>query len=181
MCYDEAWKQQISILWTDIQREFRHCIATSVEQEEKDRLGTSMEDYRTRYKAIQMRALQITAPLYNIMEKERADRDATRGPVAGTGGGGRMAPKVDKSLRPQFKAAFSLSLDEFRRWVETAMSWGQVSGHDQRPALVQKVYFESICEKEFFENFEVKDTYQPGLQQEGLDLLEEKQVHGHKT
>ena len=103
----------ISKLWTDIQREFCHALATSVEQADKDRLTASMEDYRTRYKNISTRALQVTAPLFNIMEKERLEREAMRRPPAQGGGGGRGAPKVDESLRPQFKAAFSLSLDEF--------------------------------------------------------------------
>ena len=140
---------KILLLWTDIQREFHRSMAMTVEAEEKARLGASMEEYRTKYKEIQTRALQVTAPLYNVMERERLEREAARRPAAGTGGGGRMAPKVDESLHPQFKVAFSLSLDEFRRWEEAAMAWGQASGHDQRPALMQKVYFESICEKEF--------------------------------
>ena len=127
---------KISLIWTDIQREFHCAIAVSVEEEEKTRLRDSMEGYRTKYKAIQTRALQVTAPLYNVMEREQLEREAMRRPAAVYGGGGRMAPKVDKSLRPQFKSAFSLSLDEFRRWEEAALAWGQASGHDQRPALV---------------------------------------------
>ena len=117
---------RIATLWTDIQREFHRAMATSVEQADKDRLTTSMEDYRTRYKTIMTRALQVTAPLFNIMEKERLELEAGR--RATGGGGARASPKVDESFCPQFKAAFTLSLDEFRKWEEGGNSMGPSIG-----------------------------------------------------
>ena len=50
---------------------------------------------------------------------------------------------MDEALRPSFKAAFSLSMDKFRKWRESASN-----------------HFEAICEKEFYENCLELDTYQ---------------------
>ena len=51
-----------------------------------------------------------------------------------------------------FKCLYSLSLNEFNRWMEIANTWGLASMHETRPPVVQKMYFEQICEKEFSEN-----------------------------
>ena len=90
------------------------------------------------------------------MERERLDREASNtGGAAGGGGGGARGgapPRVDESLRPDFKCLYALSLNKFNRWQEMANAWGLASMHEQRPPLVQKMYFEQITEKEFSEN-----------------------------
>ena len=65
---------------------------------------------------------------------------------------------MDESLRPQYKALYALSLNEFKRWQEMADAWGLASVHEQRAPLVQKMYFEQITEKEFFENCNLDGT-----------------------
>ena len=45
-----------------------------------------------------------------------------------------------------------MSLNEFKRWQETASAWGLALGHEQRDPLVQKMYYKQITEKEFFDN-----------------------------
>ena len=57
------------------------------------------------------------------------------------GEGQDLPQKWMNRFLPQFKAAFMLALDKFCKWEEAATAWGQASGHDLRPPLVQKVYF----------------------------------------
>ena len=65
---------------------------------------------------------------------------------------------MDESLRPDFKGSYALSLNKFNRWQEMANAWGLASMHEQRPPLVQKMYFEQITEKEFSENCNLGGT-----------------------
>ena len=145
--------EKIRFKWEEVSKDFKSVLATKVEGDNKKAMLESLEGYRRAYKEATKKAGETTANLFNTMETERLDREARRGGPA-QGGGGESArhapPQVDKSLRPQYKASYALSLNEFKRWQEMADAWGLASVHKQRPPLVQKMYFEQITEKEFF-------------------------------
>ena len=142
--------------WEGVTKDFTTLLATAMESEARELTIASQEAYRKAYFGAIKNAGAATSELFNSMERERLDREAsnTGGSAGGGGGGARTGapPRVDESLRPDFKCSYSLSLNEFNRWQEMANAWGLASMHEQRPPLVQKMYFEQITEKEFSEN-----------------------------
>ena len=140
--------------WEGVTKDFTTMLATTLDKEAKELTIKSQENYRKVYYGTIKNAGAATSELFNTLERERLDREASHtGGAAGGGGGGAGAPpRVDESLRPDFKCLYSLSLNEFNRWMEMANAWGLASMHEQRPILVQKMYFKQICEKEFSDN-----------------------------
>ena len=109
------------------------------------------------------RDLEKQLPNSSIQWRRRGwtGRHRTLEDKLGEGGGGARGgapPRVDESLRPNFKGSYGLSLNEFNRWQEMANAWGLASMHEQRPPLVQKMYFKQITEKEFSENCNLGGT-----------------------
>ena len=159
MCNDvRVHMDRIKAKWEEVSKDFKQLLATMVEGDVREKTLQAQETYRTAYIGGIKNAGEATAELFNTMETERLDREARRGgggqatEGGGVGTGRGAPPRVDESLRPQFKASYALSLNKFNRWQEMAVAWGLASVHEQRPTLVQKMYFEQITEKEFFEN-----------------------------
>ena len=157
MCYGmRQTMERISVKWEEINKDFKSLLATTVDGEAKKDLTEACEGYRCSYIDATTKGVNATADLFNRMETERLDREA-QGQGGGGGGEGEQPnlhppPRVDESLRPSYKALYALSLNEFKWWQETASEWGLASGHEQRDPLVQKMYYDQITEKEFFEN-----------------------------
>ena len=156
LCYSlRQTMESISKKWADISRDFKAMIATTVDASAKKEVQETCEGYRYLYMDAQTKGVNTSADLYNQMETERLDREA-QNPGGGGGGGTAAArpvnPRMDESLRPSYKASYALSLDEFKRWQGTASSWGLALGHEYIDPLVQKMFYEQIAEKEFFEN-----------------------------
>ena len=148
--------------WEEVSKDFTQLLATNLEGEVRNNTLEAQTSYRKAYMGAIKRAGEATAELFNTMEKERLDREAmnTGGATGGWGVGahGGTPPRMDKSLRPDFKGSYALSLNKFNRWQEMANAWGLASMHEQRPPLVQKMYFEQITEKEFSENCKMGGT-----------------------
>ena len=146
----------LSKRWEKVTRDFTTALATEHRDEQRDLLSKALDLYKKTYAVAFKNAGAASSVLYNTMETERLDREAAAaGGGAGGGGGGTRTgapPRVDESLRPDYKCSYSLSLSEFNKWMETGKAWGLASMHETRPTLVQKMYFEQICEKEFAEN-----------------------------
>ena len=146
----------LSKRWEKVTRDFTTALATEHRDEQREVLTKALDLYKRTYAVAFKNAGAATSVLYNTMETERLDREAAAaGGGAGGGGGGTRTgapPRVDESLRPDYKCSYSLSLSEFNKWMETGKAWGLASMHETRPTLVQKMYFEQICDKEFAEN-----------------------------
>ena len=140
--------RKISSLWMDVQKDFHQTIATCVDEADKDRAETQMEEFRGKYKTITTKGLQITGELFNTMERERTEKTET-GQSATAAVAGAQTPQVDETLCPSYKAVFSLSMDKFRKWWESATAWGQLSNHGLWSKLMQKLHFEAICERSY--------------------------------
>ena len=142
--------------WEGVTKDFTTTLATTLEKEARELTIKAQENYKKAYYGAIKNAGAATSELFNTLERERLDREATHtGGAAGGGGGGARTgapPRVNESLRPDFKCLYALSLNEFNWWMEMANAWGLASMHEQRLPLVQKMYFKQICEKEFSEN-----------------------------
>ncbi len=154
----------LSKRWEKVTRDFTTALATEQREDQRALMSKAQDQYKKAYYGAIKNAGAATSELYNTMETERLDREATAaaaGGGAGGGGGGTRTgapPRVDESLRPDYKCSYSLSLSEFNKWMETGKAWGLASMHETRPTLVQKMYFEQICEKEFAENCNLGGT-----------------------
>ena len=114
--------------WEGVTKDFTTLLTTTLDKETKKLTLESQEQYRKAYYGAIKNAGAGTSELFNTLERERLDREASNtGGAAGGGGGGARTgapPRVDESLRPDFKCSYLLSLNKFNRWMETANAWG---------------------------------------------------------
>ena len=88
--------------WEEVSKDFTTVLATAIEGEARDNTIEAQTQYRKAYMGAIKNAGGATAELFNIMERERLDREASNtGGAAGGGGGGARA-----SCGREFEAGF---------------------------------------------------------------------------
>ena len=122
--------------WEEVTKDFTNLLAAAVEGEARDNTIAAQDQYRKAYMGAIKNAGAATAELFNTMERDRLDREASNtGGAAGGGGGGARggAPPRVESLRQILNVCMHSLLTNLivgRRWLTLGV-WHQCMSRDR--------------------------------------------------